>query len=171
MVTLRVRAVFDVPVEAVWDELQQIERHTMWMADAVRITFLGDRRRGVGARFVCTTRVGPIRLDDEMEVLLWDPLEAMGIRHHGVVTGEGSFRLRAAHERSTEMTWEEDLRFPWWLAGPFGARVARPVLARIWAGNLHRLGTILRGRAPEGIGPPQQPRTIGAFRAGRSRTR
>ena len=36
------------PPGAVWAELERIEDHTEWMADAVAIDFLTDQRRGVG---------------------------------------------------------------------------------------------------------------------------
>jgi hypothetical protein len=43
----------------------------------------------------------------------------------------------------TELTWEEELRFPWWLGGPVTGAVAAPVLRRVWAGNLRRLASLV----------------------------
>jgi hypothetical protein len=40
---------------------------------------------------------------------------------------------------STEFCWEETLTFPWWLGRAAGERFGRPVLKRIWEGNLRRL--------------------------------
>jgi hypothetical protein len=40
---------------------------------------------------------------------------------------------------STEFCWEERLTFPWWLGSAAGERFGRPVLQRIWEGNLRRL--------------------------------
>jgi hypothetical protein len=110
------------------------------MHDAEAIRFLTEQRRGVGTRFECDTRVGPIRLTDVMEVTEWRPRRAMGIRHVGVVTGTGRFRLRRLPGGRTRFTWTERLHFPWWLGGPIGATIgANLVLAPIWRRNLANL--------------------------------
>lgn len=116
------------------------------MADAVAIRFLSSQREGVGTRFDCDTRVGPLRLTDRMEVTEWNPGRAMGIRHVGLVTGTGRFTLRRAGLRRTKFTWDERLVFPWWMGGPIGGVVAAPVLRRVWKGNLRRLAAKVEGR-------------------------
>ena len=64
----------------------------------------------------------------------------MGIEHRGAVTGTGEFRLRPlAGGDATDFCWEERLTFPWWLGSVAGEQLGRPVLTRIWAGNLRRL--------------------------------
>ena len=45
--------------------------------------------------------------------------------------------------RRTRFTWNERLRFPWWLGGAVGARLAKPVLRAIWRRNLRRLKAIV----------------------------
>jgi carbon monoxide dehydrogenase subunit G len=136
-----VRTTIAAPPEVVWGRLEDLGDHVRWMADAEAVTFTGSSRYGVGTTFDCTTRVGPIRLTDRMEVVEWDPPAAMGVRHTGVVTGTGRFTLRPAGAGGgTELAWEEELRFPWWLGGRLGEAVAGPlVLRRIWTGNLARL--------------------------------
>ena len=137
---LRVETTIQAPPGEVWAHLEDIATHTEWMADAVAIEFLTDQRRGAGVRFACLTRVGPLRTTDLMEITEWSPPSRMGVRHTGAVSGEGHFELAAEPAgRSTRMVWREDLRFPWWLGGPLGALGARPVLRRIWRGNLGRL--------------------------------
>jgi hypothetical protein len=64
---ITVVADYDVTPAALWSTLEQVERHVEWMADAESIEFLTDARRGVGTRFVCVTKVGPIRLRDVIE--------------------------------------------------------------------------------------------------------
>jgi hypothetical protein len=73
-----------------------------------------------------------------MEVTEWDPPRAMGIRHVGLVTGSGRFRLEAVPD-GTRFVWEEDLAFPLWMGGRAGGRAAAPLLGRVWRTNLGNL--------------------------------
>jgi uncharacterized protein YndB with AHSA1/START domain len=149
-ITIRARTVIAAPPERVWAAIERIDSHTRWMQDAVAITFTTEQHAGVGTAFDCLTRVGPFRLTDRFVVTRWDPGRAMGIEHRGAVTGVGEFRLQAAgagpvaggrDNDNTEFTWEETLHFPWWLGAAVGERAGRPILRRIWNGNLRRLKT------------------------------
>ena len=142
MATIRVSTVVPAPPAAVWEDLRHIDRHVDWMGDASSIRFLTEATEGVGTRFECATRLGPIRLIDRMEVTEWRDTHAMGIRHRGVVSGTGQFRLTplpasdgAIH---TQFEWTETLRFPWWLGWAVGAVLARRLLRAVWARNLSR---------------------------------
>jgi uncharacterized protein YndB with AHSA1/START domain len=138
MAAIEVTRRIDAPQDRVWAELEQIEHHTEWMADAVAMSFEGDQRRGAGTRITVDTRVGPLRTTDRMEFTRWDPPHVMGVRHEGLVTGMGEFTLIPS-AGATTITWREDLVFPWYFGGPLGARLARPVLRYIWKHNLDRL--------------------------------
>jgi carbon monoxide dehydrogenase subunit G len=127
------------PPEKVWHEVERIEDHTTWMADAVAIEFLSESRRGPGTRAAVETRIGPFRTSDVMEFTVWEPPRVMGVAHHGLFTGTGRFTLEPRDDGATRFTWTEDIRFPWWLGGPVGAFVARPILRAVWRGNLKRL--------------------------------
>jgi hypothetical protein len=127
----------DAPVATVWAELEPIETHVDWMADAEAIHFVGDQRRGVGTRFICDTKVGPLRLSDEMEITVWEPNVEMGVEHRGLVTGRGSFELIPIDlDRRCRMIWSETLSFPWWMGGPIGSRIGAAALRQIWRRNL-----------------------------------
>ena len=121
-----------------WDDVRDLGSHVEWMADAEAIRFTSRRRSGVGTTFDCDTRVGPLRLVDRMEVTEWRPGRSIGVHHVGLVTGSGRFTLRRAL-RGTRFTWEEELRFPWWLGGPVGGVVGSVVLRAVWRRNLRRL--------------------------------
>lgn len=130
----------DAPPRRVWESLEAIERHVDWMVDAVAIRFTSEERRGVGARFDCDTKVGPLKLVDTMEITEWTPEKAMGVRHVGLVTGAGRFTLQETIGGGTLVTWSERLQFPWWFGGRFGSVVGgRLVLTRLWRRNLHSL--------------------------------
>ena len=117
------------------------------MADARSITFLGSQRRGVGTTFDCRTAIGPLRTTDRMVVTEWTPNRALAIEHRGVVTGRGRFTLRRRRGGRTRFCWEERLQFPWWIGGPVGAFVAKPVLRAVWRRNLGRLERLARDGA------------------------
>ncbi len=136
--TIEVSTVISASPDAVWAEVEQIENHAEWMADAESIEFIGDQRRGVGTRMRVETRVGPLRTMDVMEFTGWDAPHRMAIRHEGLVTGEGAFTLTAEGD-ATRFTWREDLSFPWYLGGPITGFFAAPVLRWIWKRNLEGL--------------------------------
>lgn len=139
----------DATPARVWEIVEPIERHVDWMADAVAIRFHNDQTRGVGTLFACETKVGPIRLTDQMEITEWVPEVAMGVRHTGVVTGTGIFTLAPLDEgRRTRFTWSEQLTFPWWLGGPIGEVVGgNLVMKAIWRRNLKSLKRLVDSAA------------------------
>lgn len=141
MSELEVEIIIDAPPDVVWAHVEDISTHVDWMQDAEEIRFLSAGRSGIGTRFECDTRVGPIKLTDVMEITEWEPGATMGVKHVGYVTGTGVFTLEAQGMSSTKFRWREQLEFPWFLGGPAGAIVGRPIMAAIWRGNLKRLKT------------------------------
>lgn len=145
MSRIRVATTIPAPRRRVWADLRDIASHVEWMEDAVSIRFVSGRREGVGTVFDCSTRVGPFRLVDRMEVTEWKPGATLGIRHVGLITGTGRFTLQR-RLRGTRFVWEEDLTFPWYLGGHVGALAGSPVLRRIWRRNLQNLRRRFKGR-------------------------
>lgn len=132
------------PLAAVWKEAADLASHAEWMRDAESIEFLGERRTGVGTRMRVATAVGPLRTTDLMEVVDWDEPRTIGVRHEGLITGSGRFRLAALAGR-TRFTWTERLSFPWYLGGRVAALLAAPVLAGVWRRNLAALKRRIEG--------------------------
>jgi uncharacterized protein YndB with AHSA1/START domain len=132
----------------VWSVVEDVAGHVEWMADATEIRFLGDERSGVGVRFECDTKVGPLTTTDVMEITEWEPERSMGVRHSGAVTGEGRFELEAVEPDHTVFRWSEELSFPWYFGGPLGEFAAKPVLEWVWRRNLTRLAGIVEERYP-----------------------
>jgi carbon monoxide dehydrogenase subunit G len=114
------------------------------MADAYAIEFRTEQTEGPGTVIDVETRVGPLRTHDLIEVVAWDPPARIGVRHTGLFTGSGEFLLERAGSNATRFTWREDIRFPWYFAGPIGAWAAAPVLRAIWKRNLRRLADRFR---------------------------
>jgi uncharacterized protein YndB with AHSA1/START domain len=140
---IRVSTVIDAPPARVWDEVRHIERHVDWMADAEEIRFTSRRRSGVGTTFDCLTKVGPIRLTDKMEITDWRDGKLMGVRHVGLVTGTGRFTITKARGGRTRFSWDERLRFPWWMGGPVGGVVGGRIMRQIWKKNLRVLKALV----------------------------
>jgi hypothetical protein len=152
MPRISVGTVVQAPAATVWRELADIARHVEWMADAETITFVGDQRQGAGTRFDCVTRIGPLRTNDRMEITSWVVETEIGVRHQGLVRGEGGFTIRPITPGQTDVSWSEELRFPWYLGGPITGLVAGPILRRIWQANLRRLARLCEGDG-EGLAP------------------
>jgi hypothetical protein len=150
MVTVRVAMKMPVEREHVWATLARLEDHVVWMQDATAIRFSTAQRRGVGTTFECDTRVGPIRLTDNMQVTEWEDGVCIGVRHQGAVSGTGRFLLTAASGPTTIVEWEETLSFPWWLGASVGAHLAKPLCRALWRGNLRRLGHVVNQSANGG---------------------
>lgn len=137
MARVVVRIDIDASVERVWEELEALERHVEWMSDAESIAFASDSTKGVGTVIEVETKVGPFRLLDVMEFTQWVPHRVMAVDHRGLVSGTGAFMLEPTAS-GTRMTWDETLRFPWYLGGGITALLAKPVLSAIWRKNLRR---------------------------------
>lgn len=139
----------DATPAVVWQAIESIESHVEWMTDAVAIRFVTEQRRGVGTKFLCDTKVGPIRLTDHMEITEWVPGQVIGVRHTGVVGGTGRFSLTAIDNgRRTRFGWSEKLAFPWWLGGLVGELLGGKLILRsIWRRNLRSLKLLVETRS------------------------
>ena len=142
-----VSTVIEAVIADVWDDVRHIASHVSWMHDAAAIRFVGAQTEGTGTIFECDTKIGPFSLTDVMEITSWEDQRRMGVRHVGLVTGVGEFTLAALGPNRTEFCWSEDLIFPWYMGGPIGAWVARPVLRLIWSKNLANLKARIEGLA------------------------
>jgi hypothetical protein len=150
MTGIRVSTIIAAPLGEVWRHVSDISSHTGWMQDAEAIRFTSAQTRGMGVTFDCDTRVGPFSLTDRMVVTEWEESRVIGIHHRGAVSGSGRFTLEEIESGRTRFTWEEALRFPWWLGGAVGRLAATPVLYHIWRGNLDRLRSLIESERPTG---------------------
>ena len=141
--------VIAAPRDEVWAVVGDIASHVRWMEDAVAIRFLSGQRAGVGTRFLCETKFGPFRLEDDIEVVGWRDGEEIAIRHTGLVSGVGRFLLED-YSAATRFSWEEELRLPRRLGGAAGGVVARPLLERAWRRNLGNLKSLVEDQPRAG---------------------
>jgi hypothetical protein len=156
----------DRPPEEVWADLSHIERHVDWMIDAAAIEFTSEQRRGVGVTFDTTTRIGPLTTTDRMRITEWDEGRVIGVRHEGVVVGEGWFVLAPRGDgATTHFEWTEELHLPRRFGGRVGELVAAPLLRAFWRRNLQRLQRRLESGPPAPpVGDPRPGPLVGAGR-------
>ena len=128
------------PPQVVWDDISRLETHVEWMADAESIEFAGESRSGEGTVMRVLTKVGPLHTTDVIRVVEWDPPRKIGVRHEGLVTGDGEFTL-VPIPTGTRFVWSERLQMPIYFGGALGALVAKPVLEWVWRRNLRRLAS------------------------------
>lgn len=140
---IRVSTVIKASPASVWEEVRHVDRHVDWMADAEAIEFTSSQTSGEGTTFDCKTKVGPIRLTDKMTITSWRDGREMGVRHSGLVTGEGTFTLARIRNDRTRFTWQEVLTFPWWMGGSLGGVVGGVVMRQIWKRNLRVLKALV----------------------------
>lgn len=124
--------------EIIWKSIQNIESHTDWMQDAEKIEFLTDFKEGTGTKFNCLTKVAFIKLNDKMEITEWETNKTMGVTHKGIVSGSGKFSL-IPKNNGTMFSWQENLKYPWYMGGVVGETISKPILKRIWKKNLSNL--------------------------------
>lgn len=130
------------PLEHCWTHLADLGSHVDWMADAESIRFTSSPTRGPGTTFECVTKVGPLTTVDKMKVVEWVEGSCVAVQHTGLIVGMGRFELVGLGPDACKISWTEDLRFPWYLGGVLTAFAAKPVLKRIWMGNLRRFRAI-----------------------------
>jgi hypothetical protein len=142
MATIQISKEINVSPQVLWEELRHINRHVNWMNDAVSITFISPATEGVGTKFSCLTKVGPLKTTDIMSITQWEEERTMGVAHVGLVKGTGTFHIEP-HMEGSIITWKETLSFPLFFLGALGALAATPLLTYIWKQNLTNLKNIV----------------------------
>lgn len=133
------------PAARVWEVVTDWPRHSGWVP-LTRVQSLPGPDRGVGARFVGRTGVGPLAFDDPMEVVSWtEPVEQPDgsppqgrceVRKQGrVVRGRAWIEVVGTGRDRCRLVWGEDVRI-----GPRALdRVLSPLLSRPAAGQVLRV--------------------------------
>lgn len=142
-ITISVSRRLPFPKSIVWQEISNIERHTLWMSDAVQISFSTPNKTGIGTSFTCLTKIGPIQVQDKIKVTKWEEPNTIAIAHKGIFRGIGEISLTHLSPEYCEITWSESITSPIYLLGDLGLLVAKPVLEKIWRHNLEKLEEVI----------------------------
>jgi carbon monoxide dehydrogenase subunit G len=113
-------------IDHVWNRLTDWPSHAAWIPNTV--VTVTTPTTGIGTEFVGITRIGPLRLDDQMTVSEFQTPSAgrasCTITKTGsVLGGTAGFVLTALDDSTTRLDWFEDIYLKpkgllWWTA-PF----------------------------------------------------
>jgi Polyketide cyclase / dehydrase and lipid transport len=128
----RFTVVVDSPAspERTWRALTDWPSHGRW-TPLTDVRVLTPSGRGVGARFVGRTGLGPLGFDDPMEVVEWRepadrrPGRCRVVKRGRVVLGQTWFEIAPRPSGGSTVTWTEEIEIaPVRLTRPLGRLVA-----------------------------------------------
>jgi hypothetical protein len=139
---------FDDPPRVVWDELVDWNGHAAWIPMTRMDVEPGDPT-AVGARFTAYTGLGPLALEDRMEVVRcdWSEESATGdcevTKLGPILRGRAGFTVRPDGDGAV-LEWIEDVEVP------YTPQFVAPVLGRLGAigfkGGMRKLAKLLAKR-------------------------
>ena len=114
-----------VPVERAWTLITSWERQGEWMPMTQVWSEEGDR---VGGRLFARTGIGRLAFLDTMDITRIEPPRLCEVRHTGhIVRGRGVFRVEAADDGRSRVSWEEHLDLPLGVVGRAGWVLVKPL--------------------------------------------
>jgi uncharacterized membrane protein len=126
------------PAESVWPYLVDWERLGRWMREARSFRVISEAREGVGVEAEATITIAGITTHDRVRVTRWEPPRILEIAHLGWVKGSGYMELSPI-PGGCALFWRERLVPPLGSVGLLGMRVLRPIMRRIFQGDLEEL--------------------------------
>jgi uncharacterized membrane protein len=137
---------FRRPAEDVWPYLVDWERLDRWMREARSFRVISEAREGVGVEAEATIRIAGITTRDRVRVIRWERARILEIAHLGWVKGTGFMELSPIAQ-GCALYWRERLVPPWGFAGLLGMRILRPMMRRIFQGDLEKLRRLVESGA------------------------
>lgn len=135
---MRMLAVVDAPVDAVWAAVADVPFQVEWMAEMRELRLDPPGRAHVGQRGEATVRILGVSLTDVVEIAELEPPRRYAIRHLGLFKGGGVITLEPGVDGTTTIVrWDETLVPP--LLPRLGGLVQTPVLRAIFQADLLRL--------------------------------
>lgn len=118
-----------VPVELVFEYVSDYRNLSEWMFGITSCRPVGERDRGVGARFAAEMVLGRKVLHSTIEVVEWEPDKAITVEWGGGRGNESRWRFDAVSRHETRLAVE----FHYVLSGPVSALalVSEPVIGEV----------------------------------------
>ncbi len=143
---MRMLAVVDAPIDAVWAAVADVPFQVEWMTEMQALRLDPPGRAHVGQRGEATVRILGLSVTDPVEVVELDPPHRYAIRHLGLFKGGGVITLESgADGTTTTLRWEETLVAP--LLPHLAAAMQATVLRAIFQADLERLKRLVEDGA------------------------
>ena len=139
MITIRVCTTIAASPELVWAAVERIESHIEWMQDAESITFRSAQHEGSARSSTASRASDPCTPRTVSSSRCGSRARRWGSRTAVRSPAKANSGCTPWGDGATQFCWEERLRFPWWLGSVAGEQAGKPVLRRLWQGNLARL--------------------------------
>lgn len=135
----------EAPPSRVWDYLVDWEHLDDWMREAKSFRVTSEATEGVGVTAQATISMAGIKTTDLVQVTRWHPPHELEIQHLGWVAGHGLMKCTPA-PWGTFLYWKESLEPPLGIAGAVGLRLFRPLMFKIFQGDLGVLKELVESR-------------------------
>ncbi len=150
--------------EEVWQYVADLPRSIAWTSDKAEAHFTSDITDGVGTTLAARFELGPLHTTDHVTVTEWQPptgdsagtadaadeadpnaantsnapVAVIGVKHEGVIKGEGRQTLTRSEDGTLAQS-VENLRLPWWMGGVIASPITSRLLRKVLRQKLRRL--------------------------------
>ncbi|HVA86000.1 MAG TPA: SRPBCC family protein [Candidatus Saccharimonadales bacterium] len=147
---VRVGVEIEAPIKAVWAVLSDIPGQIRWMPEMKEVEILTPLPVGEGTIGEALVRILGIGVRDRVEITIFRPPSAFGIRHDGRFQGSGLIELRPGLDGTTTVVeWTEELVPP--ILPHLGWVLQRPMITHLYQRDLFLLRNIVEDSPPAGI--------------------
>ncbi len=131
--------------EQVWDWISNPHLYTHMLAGMSRFDVVGDRERGLGARYAMRMQVGSAQIGGLVEVVEYDPPRDMAWTSVTGLDHRARWRVREQPDGSTLLTLRLSYQAPGVLYGTVSDVVSSPLVRRNLRESLERVKTRIEG--------------------------
>lgn len=138
-VTLSFCTEINATPQAVFEYVSDWEKQSEWILFTT-VKAVKSTPNQKDSTLLAVTKLGPLKVADEMTVTEWQPYERIVVEHTGrIVKGKGVFTVSETSKDTCVFTWQEVTPVPFGLIGRIGLVFAKPVMSIVFGKSLAKL--------------------------------
>lgn len=146
-VTLSFRIEINATSQVIFEYVSDWERQSEWILFTT-VKLVSRTPDHQNSTILAVTKLGPLKVADEMTVTEWQPYERIVVEHTGqVVKGKGVFTVSSASKDTCIFTWQEVVPVPFGFIGQIGLVFAKPLMHAVFGKSLAKLKDNIEARA------------------------